>query len=383
MSMTKSSKLKVFMFVNVDWFFLSHRFSIANEASRNGIDMTVYADMTGKTSLNLQKNFSFLQSPLSRSSKNLFVLFYEFIKVMYLICKEKPEVIHAVTIKPIILLGITARLTKTPFLGAISGMGPIIKDEGLFSRLRFKIVLKIYKFIFKPANTIVICQSDHDRNILMNHNICNEYSITKIAGSGVNLEKFKPTQNKQDRPVILMASRILLDKGVREFCFSAKSFLKDGNQADFWLAGPIDNSSPSFLSQEDTVILCEENGVNYLGDQDDMDKLFALTTIFVLPSYYPEGIPKVLLEAAASGLPIITTDHPGCRDAVINGKTAILVETRDAKAIDNAVRYLLNNPNLISEMGKAGRSLAEDRYDERKVITSHLELYNRLIRFSR
>ena len=114
-----------------------------------------------------------------------------------------------------------------------------------------------------------------------------------------------------------------------------------------------------------------------------MEKLFALTTIFVLPSYYPEGIPKVLLEAAASGLPIITTDHPGCRDAVINGKTAILVEPRDAKAIDTAVRYLLNNPNLITKMGKAGRSLAEDRYDERKVITSHLELYNRLIRFSR
>ena len=180
-----------------------------------------------------------------------------------------------------------------------------------------------------------------------------------------------------------MASRILLDKGVREFCFSAKSFLKDGNQADFWLAGPIDNSSPSFLSQEDTISLCEENGVNYLGNQDDMEKLFALTTIFVLPSYYPEGIPKVLLEAAASGLPIITTDHPGCRDAVINGKTAILVEPRDAKAIDTAVRYLLNNPNLITKMGKAGRSLAEDRYDERKVITSHLELYNRLIRFSR
>ena len=147
----KNKKLKkVFMFVNVDWFFFSHRLAIAKAARPNQFRMSVYTDLTNSEKSNQKREFDLFQSPISRSSKNKILLILEFLKVFLLILKKKPDLIHAVTIKPIILLGIVSRLTKTPFIGAISGLGPVFSAQTFFSNIRLKIVLLIYRFIFKP-----------------------------------------------------------------------------------------------------------------------------------------------------------------------------------------------------------------------------------------
>ena len=177
-----------------------------------------------------------------------------------------------------------------------------------------------------------------------------------------------------------MASRILLDKGVKEYCAAAKLIRDQGIlNVDFQLAGPIDALSPSSISLQEISLICEESGVNYLGNRTDINKLLASASIFVLPSYYPEGIPKVLLEAAACGTPIITTDHPGCKDAVIESETAILVDIKNHQALGEAIQKLLDDPISLRNMGKAGRKLAEERFDEKKVISSHYRLYHELI----
>ena len=124
--------------------------------------------------------------------------------------------------------------------------------------------------------------------------------------------------------------------------------------------------------------MCEDSGVEYLGNRNDLNTLLPLASIFVLPSYYAEGMPKVLLEAASCGIPVITTNHPGCRDAIINNKTGILIESRNSKSIELAILKLLNDTDLMIKMGKAGRKLAEKNYDERKVIDLHYHLYRYL-----
>jgi len=368
------------MFVNVDWFFLSHRLPIAEAALQNQIDMTVYTDFTNSKELNKKQDFKMLQSPLSRSSKNFFMFLFEFIKVFILILKQKPNLLHAVTIKPIIFTGIIARITGTPFIAAISGFGPVFNNAGAFHKYRFKLVMKIYKFIFKKKSALIICQSNHDKNFLIENKICEEASIFIISGSGVDLEKFIPNAVQEEKTNILMASRILLDKGVKEYCAAAKLIRDQGKvNVDFLLAGPIDELSPSSISLKEISLICEESGVNYLGNRTDINKLLASASIFVLPSYYPEGVPKVLLEAAACGTPIITTDHPGCKDAVIESETAILVDIKNHQALGEAIQKLLDDPISLKNMGKAGRKLAEERFDEKKVISSHYRLYHELM----
>ncbi len=371
---------KVFMFVNVDWFFLSHRISLAKNAFQNGIDMRVYADLTGIKVTSEEDRYSLHRSPLSRSKKNFFSIISEFIKVYFLILKNKPDLIHAVTIKPIIFLGIVSRIIGIPFIGAVSGLGPVYNRETIFKRYRLRLVMMLYKYIFDSNSSAIICQNSHDKEILLNFKIGSQASIVTVSGSGVDLQKFKPIKQDKESPIILMACRILKEKGIYEFCSAAESFKANNNmKARFILAGPIDSESPSAIQEKNLRPLCEKSGVEYVGDRKDMNLLIASASIFILPSYYSEGLPKVLLEAAACGIPIITTDHPGCRDAILNEKTGILIEPHNSKALYSAILNLLSNPDRLIDMGKSARELAEKSFDENRVRETHYLLYEKYL----
>jgi glycosyltransferase involved in cell wall biosynthesis len=381
MTQNDTNLKKVYMFVNVDWFFFSHRSPIAKSAYLNNIEMSVYTDFTSDDAFDDHGDFDLIQSPISRRSKYFGSEIIELIKSYFLILKNKPDLIHAVTIRPIILLGIVARLTNTPFVGAISGLGPAFNQVNLLQKLRLQFVLLAYKFIYSSKSAVVICQSEHDKNILLKLRVCSESKITLILGSGVDLDKFKPEISIKGKKSILMASRLLLDKGVKEFCYAAKQFKSYGkSDVKFSLAGPIDELSPTSISEQEIRSLCKDCDVEYLGNRSDLNVLLASASLFILPSYYPEGVPKVLLEAAACGTPVITTDHPGCRDAIENEKTGILVEPRNAKAIEIAISNLLDDPDLLTKMGKAGRKLAEDFFDENKVVEAHYKIYHQYVK---
>lgn len=371
---------KIFMFVNVDWFFFSHRMVIANAAKANQVDMTVYTDLTIKNNNKNIENFSLLQSPLSRKSKIFGYEFIEFFRALLLIKKNKPDLIHAVTIKPILLLGVIARITKTPFVGAVSGLGPAFTDNNWKNRLRLKIILMIYEFIFKSPCSSLICQNQNDVNILLGYGVCSQKQIFIITGSGVDLHKYSPLKtiiNK--KPFILMACRMLTDKGIKEFCLAANKIInKHRCKIEFKLAGPIDNHSPTSITEHKLKAMCNKNNVEYLGNRIDLNVLLASAKIFVYPSYYPEGIPKVLLEAAASGTPILTTNHPGCKDAIIYGKTGFSIEPKNVEELSNMILKMLKSKNL-KNMGIASRKLAESQFDENQVIKKHFEIYSMFI----
>lgn len=369
---------KVFMFVNVDWFFLSHRLPIAKIATDKEVDMTVFTDFTRPHEKGEYTGFSLLQSPIRRTYVSLYSLCVEFLNTIQLIKRERPAVVHAVTIKPIIFLGIVCLIYKIPFIASISGLGPGFSPTSYWGKVRFLIIKVLYKLIFASEKTRVICQSPYDAGILLHNGLVTSEKIIMAEGSGIDLEKYQSQKTvASDSTNVLMASRLLADKGVREFCFAAGVIKKKYDfNVKFSLAGPVDADSPRSLTEEQVIEMCESNKVQFLGNRSDLPDILAKTHIFVLPSYYAEGIPKVLLEAAASGCAVITTDHPGCRDAIIPGLTGMLVTPKDATGLENALSCILEDRELMESMGRAGQELAEKRFCVTRVIEIHYSLYH-------
>ena len=371
---------KIFMFVNVDWFFFSHRLPIARAARKNNVDMVVYTDFTKAQEENNKDGYDLHQSPIHRTSKSIFHVIFEFFRAYLIVKNGKPDLIHAVTIKPILLLGLVARYTSTPFVAAISGLGPAFQPNSWFSKIRLTLVVWLLRIIFNNKKARIICQSKDDRDVLLDQFITSSENVSLFLGSGVDIEVYSPLKKKANcEKYILMSSRILSDKGVKEYCLAANIVrAKLGNELKFKLSGPIDSHSPTFISESELKKLTVSCGVEYLGNREDMPELLASALMFVLPSYYAEGIPKVLLEASSCGVSIITTDHSGCRDAVIEGETGLLVPTKDADALASAMIDLIENRSLSIQMGNKGRILAESSYRDSKVVTDHYRLYRQL-----
>jgi glycosyltransferase involved in cell wall biosynthesis len=373
---------KIFMFVNVDWFFLSHRLPVAKAAKKNNIDLSVYSEFTKSHAEKKIDGFNFLESPLSRSSTSILHSIFEFFQAYKMIKRAQPDLIHAVTIKPILALGIIARLTSTPFIGSISGLGPAFSSDTLLKRIRLWVLIRILRFIFDRNEIGVICQNTSDSQVLLSNKVLAKEKILMIPGSGVDIDEFSPLKKViNSEKYILMSSRILFDKGIQEYCEAAeivKRAIKD--DVKFKLSGPIDSISPTSISKSELENLVEKYDIDYLGDNRiDMPGLMASASLFVLPSYYPEGLPKVLLEAAASGVPVITTDHPGCRDAITNQGTGLLVPIKDSKTLAQAIIELISDESLSKHMGKQGRLLAEKSFQVSSVVDYHYSLYRRLL----
>jgi glycosyltransferase involved in cell wall biosynthesis len=373
---------KIFMFVNVDWFFLSHRLPVAKAAKKNNIDLSVYSEFTKSHAEKKIDGFNFLESPLSRSSTSILHSIFEFFQAYKIIKRAQPDLIHAVTIKPILALGIIARLTSTPFIGSISGLGPAFSSDTLLKRIRLWVLIRILRFIFDRNEIGVICQNTSDSQVLLSNKVLAKEKILMIPGSGVDIDEFSPLKKViNSEKYILMSSRILFDKGIQEYCEAAeivKRAIKD--DVKFKLSGPIDSISPTSISKSELENLVEKYDIDYLGDNRiDMPGLMASASLFVLPSYYPEGLPKVLLEAAASGVPVITTDHPGCRDAITNQGTGLLVPIKDSKTLAQAIIELISDESLSKHMGKQGRLLAEKSFQVSSVVDYHYSLYRRLL----
>lgn len=371
---------KIFMFINVDWFFLSHRLPIVKNAKKNNVKINVFAEFT-KNHNKFNYDFDFFDSPLKRKSKNYLNLLFEVFNTFKIVKNNEPNLIHAVTIKPIIVLGIITKITKIPFIASVSGLGPAFSSNSKFKKIRLWILTKVLKLIFSRDNVGIICQNDHDKNELLKYEIITTEKIIIIPGSGVDLEIYSPSKNKfHSEDYILMSSRMLFDKGIREYCLASnivkKSYKK---KIKFVLSGPLDIPSPSSISQKELKSLINQNHIDYIGHSDNMAELIASAKIFIYPSYYPEGIPKVLIEANACGVPIITTDHPGCRDAIINNSTGLLIPIKDPVSLSDAIIKLLKNKKLSVSMGKNARSLAESTYDVSKVIDKHYFFYQKFL----
>ena len=372
---------KLLFIVNVDWFFVSHRLPIAVEAVKQGYEVHVATTVTGNSDLLENSGMTVHPLAMHRSRSSVAVVFTEFLEILSLLRKVTPDIVHLVTIKPVLLGGIAARVTGVPaVVSAVSGLGFVFVTSGVIARLRRKVISLLYHLAFWHPNQKVIFQNLDDQSQLSKLAALSTDRSALIHGSGVDLSIYKMKLLPKGMPTVLLAARLLGDKGVREFVRAAELVNKMERHARFVLVGKVDPLNPASIQQSELDSWKEKGIVECWGHRDDMPHVLSSATIVILPSYYGEGLPKVLIEAAACGRAVITTDHPGCRDAIEDGVTGLLVPVRNAEAIANAVLILLGDQQRCKEMGRAGRKRAEEMFDVKQVVAEHMEVYEGLAR---
>ena len=366
---------KLLFIVNVDWFFISHRLPIALGAKEKGYEVHIACGITDKQEY--LENLGLVVHPLnlSRGSTGIVQEFKSFIAIKKTLKAINPDIVHFVTIKPVLYGGIASRIIGIKNkVFAISGLGYVFTSDSLKTSILRAFIIQLYKIALGGRNSKVIVQNTNDRDILSKYKIIKKEQEILIRGSGVDLETYLYREEPIGIPNVVMAARLLKDKGVLEFIEAAKILLHKGINAKFILYGDIDEHNPASLNTNELKHIKEESIIEVHGFVSNISEVFSKANIVVLPSYR-EGLPKVLIEAAACGRPVVTTDVPGCRDAIEVNKTGILVKVKDSQSLANAIKKLIENKNLRVDMGKAGRELAEKEFSIKKVIHTHLDIY--------
>lgn len=366
--------------VNVDWFFLSHRLPIALEAMRQGYQVHITTGLTDKQGELERHGLVVHPLTLDRSSAGLGNAWRTMVQLWQIFRAVRPNVVHLVTIKPVLLGGLVARLAGVPaVVAAVSGLGFVFVAKGVKASARRWLVGGLYRLALGHHNLKVIFQNPDDQASLARLAHLTDRKVAMIRGSGVDLTQYGVMPTPLGTPVVVLAARLLADKGVLEFVQAARLLRQRGCNARFVLVGTVDTANPTSLSDAEVSAWVEDGVVEWWGHRADMPHVLAAAQVVVLPSYYGEGLPKVLIEAAACGRVVVTTDHPGCRDAIEPGVTGVLVPVRNAVALADAMEALINDPLRCKVMGDAGRALAEKAFDVRQVVAAHLQIYQELM----
>lgn len=371
------------MIVNDPAFFISHRLAVAQGARKAGYKVHI-ATMDGKAvKLITEEGFAHHLLPLSRSGSNPFFEFFALFRIWRLLWRLRPDILHLVTIKPVIYGGIAARLAPVRgVVAAVSGLGYLFLSKGSKATLLRKVVSFFYKVALGKRNLRVIFQNPDDRDLLIGLGVLDPDKVEMVRGSGVDLSLYSFEPERLDSlPVVCLAARLLRDKGVLEFVEAVHILHQRGVKARFQLIGDIDPGNPTTITEAEISTWREEGLIELLGYRKDIAKLFTDANLITLPSYR-EGLPKVLVEAAACGRAVVTTDVPGCRDAIDPDVTGLLVPMGNALALADGLQLLIDNSVLRQSMGAAGRALAESEFDLRKVVQQHLDIYSKLERAS-
>jgi glycosyltransferase involved in cell wall biosynthesis len=368
---------KLFLVVNVDWFFLSHRLPIALEALNRGYEVTIFTIDTGKKAEIESYGLRCISLPTSRSGTNIL----QELKVIALLWRyyknEKPDIIHHVALKPVTYGSIVCRFLKIKNVtNALSGMGFLFANPEKISFTR-RIVLSLFKIAFKNPSLKFIFQNEDDLNIIVNSGVVDRKQCHIIKGSGVSLEEFAYTvENLEQKVRFVLPARMLTDKGVVEYIKAAKIVSsKHPNKAQFILAGAIDMGNKAGIPETEIRDWEKEGHIEYIGFQTDMVKIVKAANVIVLPSYR-EGLPKSLIEACAIGRAIITTDVTGCKDVVTEGVNGLIIPVKNHEALAEAIEKLLFDSNLRVEMGKKGRTIAEREFSVEGVIEKTFHIYS-------
>lgn len=369
---------RLLIVVNVDWFFLSHRLPVALGALQAGYEVHVATTLTQNSAALEAHGFVVHPLEVDRSGAGLPGLFKLFANLLRLFWAIRPDVLHLVTIKPVLVGGLAARCAPVHgVVYAISGLGHVFVAEGFFGRLRRLLVGAWYRLVLGARNMRIIFQNPDDCAAISSVASLAPQQVVMIPGSGVDLSQYPAMPLQQGGAVVMMAARLLGTKGVREFVAAARQLRGRGLGARFWLVGEPDPANPASVTPDELQAWRQEAAVELLGHRSDIAQLMAQAHVVVLPSYR-EGLPKVLIEAAACGRAVITTNVSGCRDAVEAGVTAVLVPPKNAPALAEAIGQLLQNPAACAAMGQAGRLRAERLFDVRAVVAAHLDIYRAL-----
>lgn len=372
---------RLLLIVNDADFFLSHRLPIAKAAQKAGFQVHVASTGNSKAQQEIETfGFHFHTLSFTRRGINPLIEVKTIFSLWRLFRKVRPSVTHLVTIKPVLYGGLAARFANLPaVVSALTGLGYVHVARSKKGRLLRSLVRPMYKIALDNDRMRVIFQNPEDRMTLLNMKVVRSEQTVLIRGSGVDTDQYSPVPEHNVTPVVLLASRMLWDKGVGEFVAAATELSRCGVNARFVLAGDSDSGNPAAVPIKQLEDWQRQGIVEWWGKVSDMPKIFSQSHIVCLPSKYGEGVPKVLIEAAACGRPIVTTNSPGCREIVRDGINGLLVPVNDVSALASALQRLIENKELRLSMGQQGRMIAITEFHVAKVVEETLDVYRSLL----
>jgi glycosyltransferase involved in cell wall biosynthesis len=368
--------------VNIPRFFVSHRLPLALAARDAGYDVHVTtsdADTAHVTTI-IDSGLRYHPLPLAQHGTNPLAEAKTLAAMVQLYRQLKPAIVHHVSIKPVLYGGLAARLANIPaVVGAMSGLGYVFINDSTKSKIIRQIVKPLLKTALSHKNTAMIFQNSEDLQRFVSMGFIASENTVLIRGSGVDISRFTPTPEPDSKPVVLFAGRLMWQKGIGEFAEAARRLQ---HKARFVIVGYTEATSPDTVSQAQLEAWAHEGILEWWGKRDDMPQVFAQSHIVCLPSTYGEGVPKVLIEAAACARPIVTTDTPGCRDITRHGANGLLVAPHDTDALVAALEQLIDDAPLRQRMGAIGRIIAENEFSLAYVVRETLGLYKKLLKQS-
>ncbi len=369
------NKLKLIIVVSEAWVFMSHRLPLAKAAIASGYDVTVITRVGELKKTLINEGVNVVNLEFVRSSrwpiKDLKILY----KLVKLFRMQQPDIIHNVSMKIILIGTIAGLLSKTKtIINAFTGLGYVFSSQQLHARVLRLFLVPVLRILLKNNKCYAIFQNPDDMELFFNLDMIEKNKSVLIRGSGVDINEFAQSNDENEIPVVMLASRMLWDKGIGEFVEAAKLAAEDNLNAKFVLVGDVDRQNPMSIPTNTLNYWSDEGYITWLGHSNEMPTILKSSSIVCLPSYR-EGLPKVLLEAAATGRPLVATDVPGCREIVINGENGILVKLKDSNSLYEAIKELVSDDEKRRSMGQNSRDLVETKLSTKIINAQTIELY--------
>jgi glycosyltransferase involved in cell wall biosynthesis len=371
------TKPRIVYLVTEDWVFVSHRLPIARAARDAGYDVMVATRVADHGAQIEAEGFDLMPLAWARRSLNPFAELAALMRLVGLYRRLRPDIVHHVAVKPALVGSLAAWLAGVPrVVNAITGLGFVFSSTSTRARLLRPIVRAGFRFLLRRPGSVIIVQNPDDADVLVRECEIERGRIRLIRGSGVDLTRFQAVPERESRPVsATLASRMIWDKGIGDLVEAARILKRDGANVRVILAGKPDPDNPASIPERQLRAWHDEGVVSWRGFVSDMPALWAESHIAVLPSFYGEGVPKCLIEAAACGRPIVAADGPGLREIVRDGENGVLVPAHDPAALASAIARLAAEDGIRRRMGAAGRALAESGFGDRRVAEETLAVY--------
>lgn len=367
--------------VNDTAIFASHRLPVAIAASRAGYEVHLAALDSGELDVLQDHDITFHPLPVDRTGLNPVKDLRLMFELTRTVRAVRPALMHTVTIKPVIYGGIVARLLGVPCLvSAVTGLGQVFTDNKSMPSPIRALALSLYRLALGHKNSRTIFQNPDDLTFMVDEKLVSSDRTALIRGSGVDMSRFTPRPPPPEPGVVILPARLLWDKGIGEFVEASRLLREAGLEARLALVGEPPSHNRGSVPPDTIESWVEDGLVEWWGHQPDMPDVYGRSHIVCLPSYYGEGVPRALIEAAACGRPIVTADTPGCREVVRDGVNGLLVPPRATEALADALRRLLLDPARRAEMGRHGRELAVAEFSVERVVDATLKVYAGLAR---
>jgi glycosyltransferase involved in cell wall biosynthesis len=362
--------------------FRRDRMQLVQAARDLGLEIHVAAPRGRVRADSGNDGFTFHAIPMTRKGTSMWKEPATVLALLRLYRSLRPSLVHHLRLKPVLYGSLAATLAGVPaVVNTLTGLGFVFTDQSEKTVPLRKWVEMGCRRAFRHPNLRVIFQNPDDRAVFIRKRILTGEQTAVIKGSGVDLSIYRPSSEPEGIPIVILASRMLWDKGVAQFVEAARILKSEGVQARFALVGEPDSENPAAIPQEQLEIWHESGEIEWWGLQDsrNMPSVLARSHIVCLPSYR-EGIPRILIEAAASGRPIVTTDAPGCRELVRPGVNGIIVPSRDSSSLAGALRFLIEHPAERVAMGANNRQIAVQEFSQELVVAQFMAVYRDLLR---